>query len=192
MSSGEDGPAFSSPAVLVALLCKRLPPGSQQPSSISRRKNTTHKEHNARWMLSPRGLPQDARHLGGCFLHVQGSHSISKRPLPEGAWGSLHFHGGSYSGGSPRKAGGTGVNETREAQWASPFLKPALCGFDQTLLSSDLVFWAQQGNSCVQRQDRALAREGVLSGKRPSHPPPWLALRAGLDAPSLLATMRPN
>lgn len=67
------------------------------------------KEHNAQWMLSPRGLPQDARHLGGCFLHVQGSHSISKRPLPEGAWGSLHFHGGSYSGGSPRQAGGWGV-----------------------------------------------------------------------------------
>lgn len=41
-------------------------------------------------------------------------------------------------------------------------------------------------------RDRALAWEGVLSRKGPSRPQLWLALRAGLDALSLLATMRPN
>lgn len=70
---------------------------------------------------------------------------------------------------------------------------------NQLCMASTKLFFPQTRLSGLNRatavssyRGRALVREGVLSRKGPSHPPPRLALRAGLDAPSLLATMRPN
>lgn len=86
LAPGRWGPVFSSSRAAGSLV---LASGSTWMTSLL---HLTKKYRVVQW-IQARLLPPDARDTGRVFPCVQGSHSISERPLPEGGCASLHFRG---------------------------------------------------------------------------------------------------
>ena len=130
LAPGRWGPVFSSSRAAGSLV---LASGSTWMTSLL---HLTKKYRVVQW-IQARLLPPDARDTGRVFPYVQGSHSISERPLPEGGCASLHFHGRRVF---------RGISRVKvETQW-SPYLPDLGKGSSSTSVFAAYVSRAQPRN----------------------------------------------